>query len=466
MALETRSVCVIGAGAAGLCAASRCTAAGFKVVVFEQGSTLGGSWNYEEVPNDGKVHSSMYKNLITNVPKEVMAYDDMTPFPNANFANDTSAATQSFISQEEVLNYLKEFGKPVVHLIQFDRRVVNVERIQNANNFNNFETEPKFYWKVTVERTKLPLETGAKSVRHYNFDIIFVCTGHFSVPRMPAFAKNYSKPAIHSHWYRDAKDYSGQAVCVIGAGPSGCDIALQIAEYAKKVYFSHKLASPNSTSFGPLPKNCIEVASVVDADEDALILSNGQRLGNFDCVIYCTGYKYSFPFFDSRIVSTPEDGSYVSPLFEHVVHVDYYDSLFFIGLFSMGLVFNNQVHLALAFISGALPSEKVSLEMMKRDEQERIRKFRLDGKSLKYFHFLHLEQFPYCERIREMTLSNKKNFPHLPELKPIPPVIRNIYENVVREFRRILTNFRDRIYVIVNDETFSFELPQHSLSAP
>ena len=64
-----KDICVIGAGAAGLCAARYLTSHPdmFKVRVFEQTSTVGGTWNYTDAVNSDRyglpIHSSMYKNL-------------------------------------------------------------------------------------------------------------------------------------------------------------------------------------------------------------------------------------------------------------------------------------------------------------------------------------------------------------------------------------------------------------------
>lgn len=65
--MNTKSVCIIGAGAAGLCALRHFTSpdvcANFgPVVCYEQTDILGGTWNYVE-QTDSKVHSSMYRDL-------------------------------------------------------------------------------------------------------------------------------------------------------------------------------------------------------------------------------------------------------------------------------------------------------------------------------------------------------------------------------------------------------------------
>ncbi len=84
-------VAVIGAGAAGLVTARELLRAGLEPVVLEQQRSVGGTWRYqaETEPDllgldvkDGRVHSSMYASLRTNLPTRLMAFSDF-PFGDA-----------------------------------------------------------------------------------------------------------------------------------------------------------------------------------------------------------------------------------------------------------------------------------------------------------------------------------------------------------------------------------------------
>jgi len=94
---EMSKVCIIGAGAAGLCAARHLAHQNNLIpVVYEQNNEIGGTWVYNDnVGTDEHgmpIHSSMYKSLKTNLPKEVMAFPDF-PFTGETesfFASHTS----------------------------------------------------------------------------------------------------------------------------------------------------------------------------------------------------------------------------------------------------------------------------------------------------------------------------------------------------------------------------------------
>ena len=58
---------IIGAGAAGLCAAKYAANAGFQPIVWEKARVVGGTWVYTDQVGEDEfglpIHSSMYKNL-------------------------------------------------------------------------------------------------------------------------------------------------------------------------------------------------------------------------------------------------------------------------------------------------------------------------------------------------------------------------------------------------------------------
>ncbi len=70
----------------------------------------------------------------------------------------------------------------------------------------------------------------------YHFDAVIVATGRFSnpyipdIPGLPTTAIN----VLHARDYHHAEPFRDQRVMVVGSGPSGVDIALELAEVAKR----------------------------------------------------------------------------------------------------------------------------------------------------------------------------------------------------------------------------------------
>lgn len=69
------------------------------------------------------------------------------------------------------------------------------------------------------------------------YDGVMVCNGHFSKPNIPNLPGKdlFEGSIIHSRYFRNPSHYKNQTVLILGAGASGRDIALIVAEVAKKV---------------------------------------------------------------------------------------------------------------------------------------------------------------------------------------------------------------------------------------
>ncbi|WMV31010.1 hypothetical protein MTR67_024395 [Solanum verrucosum] len=136
---ESRRVAVIGAGASGLVTARELRREGHRVVVFEKSNQLGGLWVYNPRvetdllsldPNREIIHSSLYKSLRTNLPRQLMSFSDYS-FDCAENVNRLN-----FPGHEEVLKFLNEFAKDfgINELIRFNTEVVRVAPVEFGAN--------------------------------------------------------------------------------------------------------------------------------------------------------------------------------------------------------------------------------------------------------------------------------------------------------------------------------------------
>lgn len=190
---------IIGAGAAGLCAIKHAVAFGCETIAFEQSDKIGGTWVYsDEIGKDkfgNDIHSSMYKGLHTNLPKELMSFPDF-PFP---------PQPSSFVPANDVNEYLNLYAGhfKLRQFVMFEHQVLRVRPLLDET------------WEVIVKR----LSDG--KLQTYNFDVVLVSNGHFSTPSLPHFPgrKTFKGRQIHSHDYRRPETYKGKKVLVVGAGP-------------------------------------------------------------------------------------------------------------------------------------------------------------------------------------------------------------------------------------------------------
>ena len=89
-----RRVCIIGAGVAGIVAA-RYLKEVSRVTLYEASSCIGGVWLYTK-DKDVTKHTPMYKNLRTNLPKQLMTFRDLQHETN----------TPTFLTHQQVMDYI------------------------------------------------------------------------------------------------------------------------------------------------------------------------------------------------------------------------------------------------------------------------------------------------------------------------------------------------------------------------
>ncbi|XP_029924329.1 flavin-containing monooxygenase FMO GS-OX5 [Myripristis murdjan] len=417
-------VAVIGAGAAGLCAARHVLSRPRSFappVVFEQSGHVGGTWFYEEQAErgDGRpVHSSMYRDLRTNLPKEVMMFPDF-PF---------EPQLPSFLPHQEVQRYLESYSER--HGVRPHIRFHTLVEEVNPVVMETEGEEARTTWAVTSSD-----ESGRR--RTETFCSVFVCTGHYSDPHIPNIPgiENFTGSLLHSHSYREPEPFSGRSVVVLGASASGLDISLELAAVGAQVTLSH--ARPDVTL--PASSGVQQVAPVVAVEQDgSLRLQDGSRR-DADVLLLCTGYRYSFPFLRPARLGLDVRQHLVTPLYLHLVPPAF-PSLFFIGICQLIVPFpcvHVQVQFALAVLQGSvsLPSRAVMEEEVRREQEEKT------GRGVAPRHLLRLqqEQWSYYEE-----LARRGGF------APPPPVTRSLYEEVWRQRRHSLGTYRSANYRLLS----------------
>ena len=200
-----KRVAVIGAGAAGLCAAKHLLEVGIDVTVFEIGTQVGGLWCYK---NDSG-RSSAYRTLHINTAK------NMTNFSDFLFREKI----QRFPSHEDMHAYLTDYAE---HFGVMERIVFNAEVTELQPQFKPNEQDPQ--WQVTTV-------DGTRRI----FDAVCVCTGHLTKPfHVAELQNNFHGTYFHSHDYREPEPMIGKRVCVVGVGNSALDVASDVCVNTKR----------------------------------------------------------------------------------------------------------------------------------------------------------------------------------------------------------------------------------------
>ena len=346
--------CIIGAGSSGIAAAKALHDRAIDFDCIEKSDRVGGNWVF----GNKNGMSSAYEGLYINTSRDRMQYVDF-PMPRSypDFPHHSQIAAYFD-------TYVDHFG--------FRKHILFDTGVERA------ELDDRGTWRVRLSSG----ETRA-------YDHLLVANGHHWDPLMPdpPFPGTFDGLELHAHHYKSKHDLRGKRVVVVGMGNSAMDIAVEASEVAQATYLSarrgvhvipkymfgrpldqfftsaripwpvrqrmgeliHKLAVGDMERYGlPKPDHRIGEAHPTISGRILDRLTHGaivpkpniaERMGDrvrftdgsvveADVIVYCTGYKVTFPFFDPSFVAAKDNEL---PLFLRVFHPAH-PQLSFIGL--------------------------------------------------------------------------------------------------------------------------------------
>ncbi|HEU4598477.1 MAG TPA: NAD(P)-binding domain-containing protein [Solirubrobacterales bacterium] len=424
-------VCIIGAGSSGIAAAQVLSARGVPFDCFEKGSQVGGNWRYE---NDNGM-SSAYRSLHINTSRRVMAFNSL-PMPD-HFPDYPDHFQMAAYFDE----FVDHFG--LRDKISFRTEVVSVEPADGA-------------WAVTTVGEK-----GGRQTSRYRAVLVangHHWDPRWPEPSFPG-ADEFTGEQIHAHHYREPDVLPGKRVLVLGLGNSAVDIAVESSRIAEKTFLAVRrgayvipkymngkpidevstplvsrlplsvqrffamrgleMAAGDMTTYGlPKPDHKLFEAHPTVSSEllprlghgDITVKPNIERFAGgrkvrfvdgseeeIDLVVYCTGYKITFPFFDPKVISAPDNRL---PLYRRVVSVDR-PGLYFIGLIQpLGPIMplaEAQCEWIADLLTGraALPAAGEMKGEIAREERKQARRFVASKR-----HTVEVDFHPYLREIR------------------------------------------------------------------
>ena len=298
-------IAILGAGPSGLAqlrafdAARRAGADVPEIVCFEKQADLGGMWNYTwrtGLDAYGEpVHGSMYRYLWSNGPKECLEFADYSF--EEHFGRPIASYPPRAVLRDYIMGRIDKSGLRAQ--IRFRMAAHRVERSVEDGRFH-----------VTVrdlEQDQLVTES---------FDKVVVATGHFSTPNTPYFdgLERFPGRVLHAHDFRDACEFAGKDLLLVGSSYSAEDIGTQCYKYgARSVTFSYR-SRPMGYQW---PKTFREKPLLLRLEGNTAHFQDGTRQ-HVDAVILCTGYQHHFPFLPDDLTLRTRNRLYPGGLYKGV----------------------------------------------------------------------------------------------------------------------------------------------------
>lgn len=357
-------VCIVGAGSSGIASCQVLHARAIEFDCFEKGSEVGGNWRYG---NDNGM-SSAYRSLYINTSRRTMAY---ASYPMPEDYPDYPHHSQIAAYFDD---YVDHFG--FRDRISFRTEVTRVAPAEGGG------------WDVTVR----PVDGGEERTARYDA-VMVANGHHWDPrwpePPFPGELDD-SVEVVHAHHYKTPDGYEGRRVLVLGIGNSACDIAVEVSRVAERTFlamrrgawvlpkyiggtpldemapeWASRLPFPiqrlflglavrrvqgDPTDYGlPRPDHRVGEAHPTVSSELLPAIGHGRiavkpniarlegdsvrfedgSVERVDRIVYCTGYRISFPFLDRELLDPSADNRV--DLYRHVVHPDL-PGLYFIGL--------------------------------------------------------------------------------------------------------------------------------------
>ncbi|MCB9226151.1 MAG: NAD(P)-binding domain-containing protein [Chitinophagales bacterium] len=192
--------CIIGAGPAGLAGAKNLIENNIPFDGYDAGKDVGGLWNINNPL------STMYESAHLISSKTMTEFKD---FPMKNEVAD-------YPSHTEMFNYFRDYAEHfgIKKHYTFETSVVKTE-------------EKDGLWEITLDNGEKKLYKG-----------LIIANGTLAHPNIPKFKGNFTGEIFHSKDYKNSDVFAGKKVLIIGAGNSGCDIAVDAIHRAKRTAIS------------------------------------------------------------------------------------------------------------------------------------------------------------------------------------------------------------------------------------
>ncbi|UYV36521.1 NAD(P)-binding domain-containing protein [Rhodobacteraceae bacterium D3-12] len=193
---------LIGAGPMGLAMAKVLKEQGIPFQGFELNSDVGGLWDIDAP------RSAMYDTA------HLISSKTMTEFTDFPMRDEVA----EYPSHHEMRRYFRDFA---AHYGLYDHYHFNAEVLSCTPLGGSGDG-----WTVTWR-------DGDGREHSATYAGVLIANGTLSEPNIPSFKGDFTGEMIHSAQYRSPRQFADKRVLIVGAGNSGCDIAVDAIHHGK-----------------------------------------------------------------------------------------------------------------------------------------------------------------------------------------------------------------------------------------
>ncbi len=209
---------IVGAGPSGLAGARNLSKYGIAFDGFESAGEAGGLWNIDNP------RSTMYESAHLISSKTTTEFTEF-PMPDA---------TPDYPGHKVLRSYFAAFAAKfdLLKHFRFDTEVTAIERVESGW---------KVSWRTTTGKgdaagsSGAAGKKGAKGSGSAIYAGVILANGTLAEPSIPTFPGTFDGEILHSSQYKSADIFRKKRVLIIGAGNSGCDIAVDAVHHAVSI---------------------------------------------------------------------------------------------------------------------------------------------------------------------------------------------------------------------------------------
>jgi len=320
-------------------------------------------------------------------------------FPDYKFVSSSTPEDErvaKFVHHSEVLAYIKSYADHfgVTDHVKLNSKIESVKYTQDKT------------WLLEINNTQ------TNSIKSKEFDKLIVANGHYSKPNYgfsEEIFSNFSGKLLHSHHYRSKNCLDGQQnVTIVGLGPSGIDIAVELYNAGKNITCLVRKTG-SSWKYKKLPFNIVE--GIESVDGNTLKTSDGTEI-QCDALILATGYDYDFKFLECiENLNLNCSEQYVRDLWQHClpINIEFFDKLAFVAVPSKIVPFPIMDHQMRLVLEAWFGENKIEIRRNVEKDLEEENTIRKNMRNVDRHRMIDGLMWSYFEKLD--SIIGTKNIP-------------------------------------------------------